>query len=45
MLKKPLDWIEGVQRAKGPSSLPVVFTREEVEAILRNPERIKWLLG
>ena len=27
VLKKPLDWIQGVKRAKRSSRLPVVFTR------------------
>jgi hypothetical protein len=39
VLKKPLNWIEGVQRAKRPSRLPVVFTREEVQS---NPSKPRW---
>lgn len=45
VLKKPLDWIEGVQRAKRPSRLPVVFTREEVQLILRNLDGTRWLMA
>lgn len=45
VLKKPLDWIEGVQRAKRPSRLPVVFTREEVQSILRNLDGTRWLMA
>jgi len=45
VLKAPLDWIEGIQRAKRPSRLPVVFTREEVQAILRNLEGTKHLMA
>ena len=45
VLKTPLDWIEGVQRAKRPSRLPVVFTREEVQSILQNLDGTKWLMG
>jgi integrase len=45
VLKVPLDWIEGIQRAKRPSRLPVVFTREEVQAILRNLEGTKHLMA
>ena len=45
VLKSPLDWIDGVQRAKRPSRLPVVFTREEVQAILRNLDGTKWLMA
>jgi integrase len=43
VLKTPLDWIEGVQRAKRPSRLPVVFTREEVQSILRNLDGVKMI--
>lgn len=45
VLKKPLDWIQGIQRAKRPSRLPIVFTREEVQSILRNLEGTKWLMA
>lgn len=45
VLKRPLDWIEGIQRAKRPSRLPVVFTREEVQSILRSLEGTKWLMA
>ena len=45
VLKKPLDWIEGVERAKRPSRLPVVFTREEVQSILRNLDGTRWLMA
>ena len=45
VLKKPLDWIQGVPRAKRPSRLPVVFTRQEMQTILRNLEGTKWLMA
>ena len=45
VLKIPLDWIEGVQRAKRPSHLPVVFTRQEVQSILRTLEGTKLLMA
>jgi integrase len=45
VLKKPLDWIEGVPRAKRPSRLPVVFTKREVQSILQNLEGTKWLMA
>lgn len=32
----PLDWLDGVVRAKRPKSLPVVLTRDEVAAVLRH---------
>jgi len=34
VLRKELDWIDGVIRAKRPSRLPVVLTRAEVKAVL-----------
>jgi integron integrase len=45
VLKQPLDWLEKVERAKKPSRLPVVFTREEVRAILAQLDRSKWLMA
>jgi integron integrase len=45
VLKQPLDWLEKVERAKKPSRLPVVFTREEVRAILAELDRSKWLMA
>ena len=35
VLRRQLPWLEGVVRAKRPTRLPVVLTREEVDAILR----------
>ena len=34
VLHQPLGWIKNVERAKRPERLPVVLTREEVQAIL-----------
>jgi integron integrase len=31
-----LDWLDGVVRAKRPKTLPVVLTRDEVAAVLKN---------
>jgi site-specific recombinase XerD len=45
VLKKPLEWINDIQRAKKPSRLPVVFTKEEAQAILRNLEGTKALMA
>jgi len=45
VLNKPLDWIDKICRAKKSSRLPVVFTRQEVQAILRNLEGTKWLMA
>jgi integron integrase len=35
VLRRPMGWIEEVTRAKAPRRLPVVLTREEVKAVLR----------
>ncbi len=40
-----LGEIEKVVRAKKPRKLPVVFTREEVRAILAGLKSDKWLMG
>jgi integron integrase len=45
VIGKPLDWLEGVERAKRPAKLPVVLTREEVRAVLRHLEGSKWLMA
>jgi len=45
VLKKPLDWINNISRAKRPIRLPVVFTRQEVQSILRNLDGTKWLMA
>jgi integron integrase len=45
VLNQPLDWLDDVGRAKKPSRLPVVFTREEVRAVLAHPEGPKWLMA
>ncbi|MDY6990322.1 MAG: integron integrase [Thermodesulfobacteriota bacterium] len=45
VLKKELGWINNVERAKKPSRLPVVFARQEVEAVLLNLEGTKWLMA
>lgn len=40
-----LRQIENVERAKKPARLPVVFTREEVRAVLAHLEGSKWLIA
>lgn len=45
VLHKPLDWIDNIARAKRPSRLPVVFTKQEVQSILRNLDGTKWLMA
>ena len=36
VLDQPIDWVDGVERAKKPQRLPVVFTREEAKAVLNH---------
>ena len=45
VLKKELGWLDDVERAKRPARLPVVFTRQEVKAVLVNLEGVKWLMA
>jgi integron integrase len=45
VLKQPLDWLDNIQRAKKPERLPLVFTRDEVRAILIHLEGSKWIVG
>ena len=44
VLEKPLNRVEGVVRARKPKRLPVVLTREEVEAVLAEVEGDPWLV-
>jgi len=45
VLKRPLDPVDGVARAKRSKRLPVVFTREETQAVLAQLEGTKWLMA
>ena len=45
VLGQPLDWIEGVQRAKRSSRLPVVFTKDEVKRVISHLDGTKWLMA
>lgn len=45
VLKQPLDWMDNIQRAKKPTRLPLVFTREDARAILINLEGSKWIVA
>jgi len=44
VLKIDLPWMDDIQRAKRPRHLPVVFTREEVKALLAQFDGTKWLI-
>lgn len=45
VLNLSLDWIENVQRASKPARLPVVFTKEEAQAVLAQLSDTKWLMA
>ncbi len=45
VLKKDIDHIDDVIRAKRPLKLPVVFSREEVKNILMQLEGVKWMMA
>jgi integrase len=45
VLKMDLPWLNEVQRAKKPQHLPVVFTREEVRALLAQLDGTMWLMA
>ncbi|MCL5801417.1 MAG: integron integrase [Gammaproteobacteria bacterium] len=40
-----LPWLDNVERAKAPKRLPVVLTREEVQAVLTRLEGTYWLMA
>lgn len=40
-----LPWLDGIERAKKPRRLPVVLTREEVQALLGELHGVHWLMG
>ncbi len=39
VLKQDLPWIEGIERAKRPAKIPVVFTPQEARAVLTKVAR------
>jgi integron integrase len=45
VLKIDLPWLNEVQRAKKPLRLPIVFTREEVKALLAQLQGTTWLMA
>jgi integron integrase len=45
VLKLVLPWLDQIARAKKPQRLPVVFTREEVKALLAQLQGTTWLMA
>ena len=45
VLKQELPWLENVVRAKRPRRIPLVFTREEVCAVLSHLSHTTWLMA
>lgn len=45
VLGQPLPWLDEVQKAKQPTRLPVVFSRDEVRAVLARLDGSKWLMA
>ena len=45
VLKQELPWLEDVERAKRPTRVPLVFTREEVIAVLSHLDHTTWLMA
>ena len=45
VLGQELGWMEDVVRAKKPARLPVVFTRDEVDAIITRLDGVRWIMA
>ena len=45
VLCQPIEWVDGVERAKRSKKLPVVFTRDEVKAVLGHLRAEMWLMA
>jgi integron integrase len=45
VLCRELKWISGFVRAKRPLHLPVVLTREEVQAVLDEIKEVEWIMA
>ena len=45
VLDQPIEWVDDVERAKKPKRLPVVFTKEEVKAVLGHLRAEMWLMA
>lgn len=45
VIEVELPWLDNVERAKAPKRLPVVLTRDEVQALLSRLEGTHWLMA
>ena len=45
VLRRELDWLDGVVRAKASTRVPVVLSREEVRAVLERLDGATWLMA
>ncbi|MDP2239760.1 MAG: integron integrase [Burkholderiales bacterium] len=45
VLSQPLDWLDGLVRAKRPARVPSVLTTGEIERLLAGLEGSKWLMA
>jgi len=45
VLGKPLDWLDGLVRAKRPARVPSVLTVAEVQRLLAGLDGMKWLMA
>lgn len=45
VLEQDLGWLENIVRAKKPAKLPVVFTRDEVQAIMARLDGARWTMA
>ena len=45
VLNVSLNWIDNIERAKKPARLPVVFTKDEIDAVLSRLKDTAWLMA
>jgi integron integrase len=45
VLRQPLPWLDGLERAKLPTRVPTVLTRGEVQRLLAAMQGTKWLMA
>lgn len=45
MLGQELEWLQGLEQAKKPKRLPIVFTKDEVQGILARLDGLSWFMA